>query len=160
MSIHFLDFFSFPAYNLLCMSETFQKKSEEIKKKFLSLGSTDARYSALIELGKNLPPYPPELKTPENIVSGCQSVLYLHGSLKDGKCFFEASSDALISAGLAALLLAVYNGETPETLLTCPPQFLSELGLLGQLSPNRSNGLAHIHLKMKQLALGFLTLRS
>lgn len=142
------------------MSQTFQKKSEELKKKFLALTSVDARYGALIEMGKNLPLYPEALKTPEYIVSGCQSILYLHASLKDGKLFFETTSDALISAGLAALLLAVYNEETPETLLTCPPQFLAELGVLGQLSPNRSNGLAHIHLKMKQLALSFLSLRS
>jgi cysteine desulfuration protein SufE len=142
------------------MSETFQKKSEELKKKFLSMGSMEARYGALIELGKSLAPYPNELKTPDRMVSGCQSILHLHASLREGKIFFEASSDALISAGLAALLLAVYSGETPETLLTCPPHFLSELGIIGQLSPNRSNGLAHIHLRMKQLAIHFLTLRS
>lgn len=142
------------------MRETFQKKSDELKKKFLSMGSMDARYSALIELGKALPPYPEELKTPDRVVHGCQSILHLHASLKGEKIFFEATSDALISAGLAALLLIVYNGETPETLLTCPPHFLTELGIIGQLSPNRSNGLAHIHLRMKQLAVHFLTLRS
>ncbi len=142
------------------MSETFQKKSDELKNKFLTLGSTEARYSALIEMGKALPPYPKECKTADRIVSGCQSILHLHASLKEGKIYFEASSDALISAGLAALLLTVYNGETPETLLTSPPHFLAELGIMGQLSPNRSNGLAHIHLRMKQLAIHFLTLRS
>ncbi|HAB98779.1 MAG TPA: SufE [Parachlamydiales bacterium] len=142
------------------MSETFKKKSEELKKKFQSFGSIDARYHALIELGKTLPPYPSELKTPNRIVSGCQSILHLNASLNDGKIFFEATSDALISAGLAALLLTVYNGETPETLLTCPPSFLSELGIIGQLSPNRSNGLAHIHLRMKQLAIAFAIQKS
>ncbi len=142
------------------MSETFKKKSEELKKKFLSLGSIDARYHALIELGKALPPYPHELKTPNRIVNGCQSILHLSASLKEGKIFFETASDALISAGLAALLLTVYNGEEPETLLTCPPTFLSELGVIGQLSPNRSNGLAHIHLRMKQLAIAFVVQKS
>lgn len=141
------------------MSKTFQKKSEDVKKKFLSLGSAEARYSALIELGKRLPPYPEKLKTPDHIVSGCQSILYLHASLENGQMIFQVASDALISAGLAALLLTVYNGETPETLLTSPPQFLTELGIIGTLSPNRSNGLAHIHLRMKQLALHFITLK-
>lgn len=142
------------------MSNTFQKKSEEIRQKFLSLPSAEARYSALIELGKALKPYPESLKTADRIVKGCQSTLYLAASLEEGKIFFSASSDALISAGLAALLLSVYNGESPETILTCPPTFLSEIGIMASLSLNRSNGLAHIHLRMKQLALQFLTLRS
>ena len=142
------------------MSKTFQKKSQDLKEKFLALPSMEARYAALIELGKTLKPYPENLKTPDRIVKGCQSTLYLHADLKDGKIFFTAASDALISAGLAALLLLVYNEETPETLLTAPPAFLSEIGIIGSLSPNRSNGLAHIHLRMKQLAINFLTLRS
>ena len=141
------------------MKGTFQTKSGQIKDKFLLLSSMDARYSALIELGKSLDVYTPNLKTPEHIVQGCQSTLYLSATMKEGKLFFQASSDALISAGLAALLLYVYNGETPETILSEPPNFLSEIGIANYLSLNRSNGLAHIHLRMKQLAINFLMLR-
>lgn len=156
MSTHFLDFFSFFVYDLLCMSKTFDKKSAELKEKFLSIPSLDARYAEVIALGKALPPYPEELKTAERIVSGCQSILYLNASVCDGKMVFQVHSEALISAGLAALLLFVYNGEAPEILLTHPPQFATELGILAKLSPSRSNGLAHIHLRMKQMALKFL----
>ena len=138
------------------MSETFKKKSTEIENKFCQFKPGDERYNALIELGRTLPPYPPELKTPDKRVAGCQSILYLHATLKDGKVFFQTSSDALISLGLAALLLSVYNGETPQTILTCPPDFIKNLGIAASLSPNRSNGLSQIHLRMKQLTLPFL----
>ncbi len=134
------------------MSKTFEKKCAEIKKNFAPL-STEERYHFLMELGRRLPPFPNSLKTADRIVPGCQSTLYLHATLKEGCMVFEACADALISAGLAALLIAVYSGETPETVLKCPPDFIAELGLATSLSLNRSNGLAHIHLRMKQEAL-------
>jgi len=138
------------------MSDTFQKKSAEMTKIFTPL-SREERYHLLMEMGQRLPPFPESCKTPDRIVQGCQSTLYLHAFLSEGKLFFEAYSDALISAGLAALLIAVYSGETPETILTCPPTFLSELGIAASLSPNRSNGLAELHLRMKQEALQALS---
>ncbi len=134
------------------MSEPFQKKSEEIRRLFAPL-TPEQRYLKLIEMGRHLPPYPTELKTPDRIVRGCQSILYLATEFRDGKLYFQAHSDALISSGLAALLIAVYTGEPPETVLKCPPSFISDLGLASSLSLNRSNGLAHIHLRMKQDAL-------
>lgn len=138
------------------MSETFQKKSDAIKKIFTQLASDEERYKALIELGRRLPPLAPEFKIPQNLVSGCQSNLYLSSRLIDGLMVFEAASDALISSGLAALLLSVYSGESPETILKEPPQFLADLGIHASLSPNRSNGLSHIHLRMKKDALKYL----
>lgn len=134
------------------MSPTFQIKCARIKKIFAPL-SREKRYDALIDLGRQLPSYPDELKTSDRVVGGCQSTLYLHSDLIDDKIFFQAHSDALISAGLAAILIAVYSGETPTTVLKCPPDFLSELGLAATLSLNRSNGLQSIHLRMKQDAL-------
>jgi cysteine desulfuration protein SufE len=126
---------------------------ELIKKKFSSLTSPDERYSYLIELGRSLPAYPIGLQTPEHQVSGCQSTLYLSAELQNGTLFFKAQSNSLISAGLAALLIAAYNGQTPEAILKNPPHFLQELGIFASLSPNRSSGLAHIYLKMKNLSL-------
>ncbi len=137
------------------MSETFEKKCGEMKKIFASLPPAQ-RYETLIQMGRALPPLSPALKTPDRLVSGCQSTLYLSTTLQDGNLFFEASADALISAGLAALLIAIYSGESPFTVLKCPPHFIEELGLSASLSPNRSSGLAHIYLKMKQDALKYL----
>jgi len=138
------------------MSETFQKKSDAIKKIFTTLTLEEDRYKILIEMGRRLPPVSPDLKVPENLVPGCQSNLYLSSRFINGLVLFEAASDALISSGLAALLLSVYSGESPETILKQPPQFLDDLGIHASLSPNRSNGLAHIHLRMKKDALKYL----
>jgi cysteine desulfuration protein SufE len=82
--------------------------------------------------------------------------MYLYSTFQDGTVYFAAESDALISSGLAALLLAVYSGETPEAILKCPPNFLEELGISASISPNRANGLYSIHLRMKQDALKWL----
>jgi cysteine desulfuration protein SufE len=142
----------FPAKIAVAMNESFQKKCDQIKKKFAPL-SIEERYRTLMDMGRNLPPYPDAYKTPDHIVRGCQSTLYLRATALDGKIFFEAHSDALISAGLAALLIAAYSGESAESILKNPPDFMTELGIQASLSPNRSNGLANIHLRMKQEAL-------
>ena len=134
------------------MTNLFYEKAEGLKKKF-SLLTTDERYQLLIQMGQKLSPFPEEYRTPDRIVPGCQSTLYLLSTLSDGKLYFKAQADALISAGLAALLIAAYSGESPETILTCPPDFITELGITASLSLNRSNGLANIHLRMKQEAL-------
>jgi len=140
------------------MSETFQKKSDAIKKFFIQFSTAEDRYNALIDRGRKLPLFPTDQKISQNLVSGCQSNLYLISRMVDGLVYFEAASDALISAGLAAILISVYTGESPATILKTPPQFLFDLGIHASLSPNRSNGLANIHLRMKQDALNFLVL--
>jgi cysteine desulfuration protein SufE len=123
---------------------TILEKIDQIKKKFSSLSSID-KYNLLMEMGQKLSPLNDAFKIEENRIKGCQSILYLHPELKDHKLFFYASSDALISKGLAALLIAIYSGETPETILSTPPTFLQEMGILQSLSPTRSNGLAHLY---------------
>ena len=133
-----------------------EKKIAGIKEKFAACSSSEEKVLAILDLGRTLMPYPVECKTPAFQVSGCQSMLYLSSHLIDGKLYFEASSDALISAGLAALLITVYSGETPQIILMTPPTFLVELGILASLTPSRSNGLAHIHQRMKKEALKHL----
>lgn len=128
-------------------------KTEELRKIFSSNGSGEERYLSIIDLGRKLAPYPNRLKTPNLQVPGCQSILYLSCTFSESKLFFQAHSDALISAGLAALLIFVYSGETPANILKTHPLFLKEFGILGSLSPSRSNGLAQIHLRMKKDAL-------
>jgi cysteine desulfuration protein SufE len=130
-----------------------EEKIEFLKKKFTSLSSPDQKYSALIEMGRELDSFKEKNKTDKNLVSGCQSKLWLYSYKRENKIFFEATSDALISKGLAALLIEIYNGESPDLILTHSPLFLHELGIYASLSPHRSNGLSNIHLKMKQDAL-------
>jgi cysteine desulfuration protein SufE len=131
-------------------------KQEGVKALFHSCRDEEAKYSKIIELGRALPPLDPAFKTPEHFVKGCQSIMYLRSYLRDGLVFFEAESDALISSGLAALLVKVYSGEEPETILKCPPTYLEDLGIRASLSPNRASGLYSIFLRMKQDALKFL----
>lgn len=139
------------------MSTSCIEKQNEIKAVFAACLSEDDKYKKIIEMGKKLPRLEERYKIPENIVKGCQSVMYLRSFLKEGRVYFEADSEALISAGLASLLIHVYNGETPETILTCPPAFLDELGISASLTPSRASGLYSVHLKMKQDALRLLT---
>lgn len=131
-------------------------KQNQIKNLFSSCTTEEAKYQKIIELGRALPPLDATYKVPENIVKGCQSTVYMRSWMEGDRLHFNAESDALISSGLAAILLNVYDNETPETVLTCPPDYLEELGISASLTPNRANGLYSIHLRMKQEALRFL----
>lgn len=133
------------------------QKQKLMKETLLLCDTPEAKYKKLIEMGKFLDPMEIQEKTGANRVEGCQSILYLHTTLKEGKLYFNASSEALISSGLAALLIAVYSGESPETILKCPPTFIQEIGLDLALSPGRSNGLSSMYLRMQQESLKALS---
>ena len=138
------------------MFESCLARQERMKGLFSSCLSDEEKYEKIICMGKANHPLSEEYKVPGNIVPGCQSRMYLQSTFRDGKVFFEAESDALISSGLAVILIDVYSGETPETILKCAPDYLEALGLSTSLSPSRANGLYSIHLKMKQEALKHL----
>lgn len=140
------------------MQKIFEENVEKIKKNLTPLSSQE-RYALLIEMGSKLPLYPNEKKSPEYRIEGCQSTLYLFSQVMEKKIFFYAFSDSLISAGLAALLIDTYKNVYPEVILTSPPHYLQELGILSSLSLNRSNGLAQIYLRMKRDALAVLKIR-
>ncbi len=142
------------------MFDSCLEKQRKIKDFFLSCASEEARYEKIIEMGRQQVPLAVSYKTPENLVKGCQSQLYLHSYWSDDKIIFEAESDALISSGLAMLLTQVYSGESPETILKCAPNYLDEIGISTSLTPNRANGLYSMHLRMKQDALKMLVERS
>jgi cysteine desulfuration protein SufE len=132
------------------------EKQKAISDIFNDCPNEEAKYQKIIELGRQMPKMNPEHKQEHNLVQGCQSMMYLYASLQNGKVIFQAESDALISAGLAALLITVYSGEYPETILKCPPNYLETLGISASLTPSRANGLYSIHLKMKQETLRLL----
>lgn len=132
------------------------EKQRKIADLFAACPTKEAKYQKIMELGRQLPRLDPQIKTAENIVRGCQSTMYLHSSQEGNSIIFSADSEALISAGLAAILIAVYSGEEPETILKCPPDYLEGLGIQASLTPSRANGLYSIHLRMKQDALKFL----
>ncbi len=131
-------------------------KQEKVKKIFSTCANEQEKYEKIIALGKENPHLEDQFKTQENRVHGCQSTMYLHSTFGGGKVYFEAQSDALISLGLASILISVYSGETPEAIIKCPPDYLEELGISTSLTPSRANGLYSVHLRMKQEALKFL----
>lgn len=142
------------------MTPTFQEKQDAIKKLFSSCATNEDKYRIIIELGRTLPRLPEAFKIEGNLVQGCQSKMYLHTSYDNGVLIFQGESDALISAGLAALLINVYSGESAETILKVPPLYLEELAISQSLTPSRSNGLYSLHLRMKQEALKSLIRQS
>jgi cysteine desulfuration protein SufE len=135
------------------MASGCEDKQKQVIALFSGCTSAREKYEKIIELGKNVQPLDPRNKTETNRVRGCQSKMYLKTEYRDGKLFFETSADALISQGLGVLLTSVYSGESPETILQCPPHHIEELSLAKILSPTRTNGLSALYLRMKQEAV-------
>lgn len=135
--------------------ETCRQKQEEVKKLFSGLVTVESKYDKIIEIGRSQCHVPPKYKTDQYLVPGCQSRMYLVSHFVNGKVYFESEADAIISAGLSTLLIRVYSGEDPETILKCPPTYLEELNIPQTLTPGRANGLASIYLRMKQDALRY-----
>ena len=111
------------------------------------------KYEHLIELGKSLPLINEKHKTTDNIINGCQSRVWLDSSFSDSVMNFSADSDAIITKGIIALLIKVFNGEKPETIIKEELFFIKEIGLQEHLSPTRANGLLGMVKRMKMDAL-------
>ena len=117
---------------------------DEIIDTFTFLDDWDDRFAYLIELGRKLPDLPAEQKTEDNKVHGCTSQVWLVGEIKAGeppRLSFQADSDAFIVRGLIAILMAAYDGQPAEFIVSHDiAEVFSKLGLDGHLSPNRQNG--------------------
>ncbi len=110
------------------------------------------KYEYLIELGKNLEPYPEEEKTEDKLIKGCQSRVWLDSRIEGGKLFFKADSDAIITKGIISLLIGVYSGRDPKEIAEDDFGFIAEIGLKENLSPTRANGLVSMIERIKELA--------
>lgn len=134
---------------------TIRDTEREIVEEFALFDSWDDKYEYIIDLGKKLPVLAQEHKKDENKVRGCQSTVWLVASLKDGKVFFEADSDAVIVKGLISMLIRVLSGRTPDEILEAPLHFINEIGMTTHLAQTRSNGLLSMVKQMKNYALAF-----
>ena len=110
------------------------------------------KYEYLIDLGKNLEPYPDEDKTDDKLIKGCQSRVWLDAGIEDGKLVFKADSDAIITKGIISLLISVYSGRDPKEIAGDDFGFINEIGLKENLSPTRANGLVSMIARIKELA--------
>ncbi|HEY0274354.1 MAG TPA: SufE family protein [Chitinophaga sp.] len=115
------------------------------------------KYEHIISLGKNLPLIDPQYKTDDNLIKGCQSRVWLHTELVDGKLVFTADSDAVITKGLVSLMISVLSNHTPQEIVDADIYFIDKIGLSSHLSPTRSNGLLSMLKQMKLYALAYQT---
>jgi len=113
------------------------------------------RYQQLIELGKDLPPIDEKKRIDSYMIKGCQSKVWLDGELRDGKIFFTADSDAIITKGIVALLISVLSGRTPKEIIDAELYFIDKIGLRENLSPTRSNGLVAMVKQMRIYAIAY-----
>lgn len=128
----------------------------EIAEEFELFESWMDKYEHIISLGKELPIIEAEHKTESNLIKGCQSQVWLHASLNtDNKVEFRADSDAIITKGLIALMVRVFDGQSPADIAKAHVTVLDNIGLHQHLSPTRSNGLASMVKQMKLYGLAF-----
>lgn len=130
---------------------------QEIIDEFLLFEEWTDKYNYLIELGKALSPLDENYKTEQNLISGCQSKVWVTATCNNEKLFLSADSDAIITKGIVALLLRVYNEQPLEDIIQSEPEFIDAIGLKEHLSPTRSNGLTAMLKQIKLYAFAFKT---
>lgn len=135
---------------------TVNDTQNEIIEEFSEVDDWMDRYAMIIDMGNQLPPIADNLKTPDRLIEGCQSRVWLDARLSDeGKVEYTADSDAVIVKGIIALLVKVLNNHTPQEILDADLHFINDIGLAEHLSPTRSNGLLAMLKQMKLYALAF-----
>ena len=134
---------------------TIKEIEETIIDEFANFDEWLDKYAYIIDLGKECPPIDPADKTDNNLIKGCQSRVWLSCQHHDGKLWFKADSDAVITKGIITLLIRALNGQTPQDILNADLAFIDQIGLKEHLSPTRSNGLTSMVKQMKLYALAF-----
>ena len=134
---------------------TIKEIEREIVDEFAIFTDWMDKYEYIIELGKGVPAIEERDKTEENLIKGCQSRVWLSCRIEDGKLYFAADSDAIITKGIISLLIRVYNGQTPADILAGDLEFIGQIGLQENLSPTRANGLVSMIKQIKIYAMAY-----
>lgn len=135
---------------------TIKEKEDELVDQFADIDDWMDRYAYIIDLGNALEPIPDSLKTPDRLIEGCQSRVWLDAEkTPDGKVVYRADSDAIIVKGIISMLIDVLSGHTPDEILADDLSFIQRIGLAEHLSPTRSNGLVAMVKQMRAYALAF-----
>ena len=137
------------------MNLSIKEIEKEIIEEFELFDNWVDKYEYLIDLGKSLPKIEEHEKTNENIISGCQSQVWLNAKKKNNEVHFFADSDAIMTKGIIAILIRVLSNQEPKEIINANLDFINTIGLKEQLSPTRANGLVSMIKKMKIYALGF-----
>ena len=134
---------------------TINEIQDEIIEEFASFEDWMDKYSYLIEIGNELEPFKDAWRTDQNLIEGCQSKVWFHAELADGKIVYSADSDAIIVKGIVGLLLRAMSGQSPDDILNNDLNFVEKIGLKEHLSPTRSNGLVAMIKQMRLYAVAF-----
>lgn len=130
---------------------------KEIAEEFSMFDDWMGKYEHIIELGKSLPMIEEKYKTDDRLIKGCQSKVWLHSDVQDGKIVYTADSDAIITKGLVALVIRVLSGHSPDEIINAKMEFINQIGLTKHLSPTRANGLVNM---IKQMKLDAMALKA
>ena len=139
----------------LCTMSSIQEIQNEIIEEFSLFDDWMQRYEYMIELGKSLPLIEDKYKTEDHIIKGCQSKVWLHAELDEGKVEFTADSDAIITKGIVAILIRTFSGQKPKDIIEAETDFIDEIGLKEHLSPTRANGLVSMVKQIKMYAIAY-----
>jgi len=134
---------------------TIKEIEEQIVDEFSLFDDWMDKYNYIIEMGRSLPVIDENLKTDNQLITGCQSKVWVSAEMKDGKVIFKADSDAIITKGVISLLVRVLSNQTPDDIINADLSFIDKIGLKEHLSPTRSNGLTAMIKQMKLYALAF-----
>lgn len=134
---------------------TIEETEREIVDEFAVFDDWMDKYAYLIEIGSGMPGMDEAHKTEENLIKGCQSRVWFHAEMKDRLLYFTADSDAIITKGIAGLLIRVFSGQKPEDIAKADMHFIDEIGLTQHLSPTRSNGLLSMVKQIKMYAIAY-----
>lgn len=137
---------------------TINEQQEELIENFELFDDWEEKYEYIIDLGKKLPGLADEFKTEDNIIKGCQSLVWLNAKFENGNVVFEADSQAIIVKGLVNMLLQVLSNHSPQEILDADLYFIDRIGLTSHLAQTRSNGLASMVKQMKTYALAYQSL--
>jgi cysteine desulfuration protein SufE len=130
--------------------EPYQRRQAQLLQELTS-ANPEHFYEKLIGKGRGIINYDLSIQIEQNRIKGCQSSMYLSTNLReDGTLHFEAYSDALISAGLAYIVITLFNGLTPSEIIQADLSFIKELGIESSISPSRINGLGSLIQRIKQ----------
>lgn len=132
---------------------TIEEIEKEIIDEFAVFDDWMDKYAYLIEIGSGLEGMDEAHKTDDNLIQGCQSRVWFHAEMKDGLLYFTADSDAIITKGIAGLLIRVFSEQRPADIVKADLHFIDEIGLTQHLSPTRSNGLLSMVKQIKLYAI-------
>ena len=134
------------------VTKTIGEVQDEIVEDFEYLEDWRDRYEHIVDVGRRLPPFPDSERTEENEVHGCQSKVWLHAAVQDGKVYYDGDSNTAIVKGLIALALRVYSGRTPDEIIQTPPTYVDRIGMSQHLMSSRAEGLQAVIKRIKSEA--------